>query len=192
MLTLILKILVVSLSIWKLSNSDDIRQLDSFSATQKNILSHDMLIIRNQRILAEQHDENAWRNEFTVVLNVKNIPEDQQLGEQQEPEYINELNDLCKKATEYWKNIIKNMEEEYNEFTKYMDENWAKDIWSREWVKYLRRVYGHISADINDPSLTLVDKEYIVNIWLTWTKKDFQFFLEYTKETWEDHEEITN
>ncbi|SOV20085.1 Plasmodium exported protein (hyp11), unknown function [Plasmodium sp. gorilla clade G2] len=192
MLTLILKILVVSLLIWKLSNSNNTRQLSSFSAIEKNVLSYDMLIIRNERILAEQHDEDAWRNDFTVVLNVQNIPEEKQLGEQQEPEYINELNELCKKASEYWKNIINDMEEEYKELTKYLDENWSKDMWNREWVKYLRRVYGHILADINDPSLTLVDKEHIVNIWLTWTKKDFRFFLEYTKETWEDQEEMYN
>ncbi|SPJ10415.1 Plasmodium exported protein (hyp11), unknown function [Plasmodium sp. DRC-Itaito] len=192
MLTLILKILVVSLLIWKLSNSSDTKQLDIYSSIQKNILSYDMLIIRNERILAEQHDENAWRNDFTVFLNLKNIPEEQQLGEQQEPEYINELNDLCKRASGYWKNTISDMEEEYKELTKHMDQNWTKDMWNREWVKYLRRVYGHILSDINDPSLTLVDKEYIVNIWLTWTKKDFRFFLEYTKETWEDQEETPN
>ncbi|EWC76610.1 hypothetical protein C923_02719 [Plasmodium falciparum UGT5.1] len=192
MLTVILKILVVSLLIWKLSYSNDTRQLDSFSSIQKNFLSYDMLIIRNERILSEQHDENDWRNEFSVVINLKNIPEEQQLGEQQEPEYIYELNDLCKRASEYWKNAISDMEEEYKELTKYMDQNWTKDMWNREWVKYLRRVYWHILSDINDPSLTLVDKEYIVNIWITWTRKDFRFFLEYTKESWEDQDEIPN
>ncbi|KAI4839588.1 hypothetical protein MKS88_002145 [Plasmodium brasilianum] len=187
------KFISVCAIIWSVRKSPETNNSDVNETSIGNIISEHGLNIPHGRIIAEQEPNNndTWKHDFVLTLKDEENEEDKELHseDKNDPEYMEKLNRLCGSTSETWKQTVREMEEEFYIVTKDMDESWKNDMWNKEWAKYLRKVHAYITLDLNESSLSLNDKEHIVNIWLTWARKDFEFFLQYVTETWEDYDE---
>ncbi|CZT98035.1 hypothetical protein PFUGPA_06030 [Plasmodium falciparum Palo Alto/Uganda] len=141
-----------------------------------------------QRIIVEREDV-IWKQDFKITLNEKsyerlNLPTEKQIPYSTCSEEIEKVHNLTTRVTEIWKLLLEQMEVKYLIKTDNMNHKWRDFMWESKWALYLENVYKFINDKLNEPHVSIVEKETFIQKWFINTSHDYNYFLNFVFERW--------
>ncbi|SPJ08269.1 Plasmodium exported protein (hyp11), unknown function [Plasmodium sp. DRC-Itaito] len=143
---------------------------------------------RCQRIIVEREDV-IWKQDFKITLNEKSyerldIPFEKKIPYSICAKEIEKVYNLTVRVTEIWKQLLEQMEVKYLIKTNHMNHKWRDFMWESKWVLYLEHVYKYINDKLNEPHVSIVEKEIFIQKWFINTSHDYNYFLNFVFERW--------